>query len=160
MSGDVRGAQPLRLDEVAERQSTGYPAPFDRLVAGRYRRRLGAAFGLGDFGANLTRLEPGAATSERHWHTEEDEFVLVLEGEVVLVADGGEHVLGPGMCAGFPKGVGNAHHSVNEGGRPAVLLEIGSRRPETDDVLYADIDLRCLPGRPFAHRDGTPHEAP
>jgi uncharacterized cupin superfamily protein len=160
MSDGIRGARPLRLDEVPERQSTGCPAPFDRLVAGRFRRCPGDAFGPGDFGVNLTRLGPGAATSQRHWHTEEDEFVLVLEGEVVLVDDSGERVPGPGMCVGFPKGVDNAHHFVNRGERPAVLLEIGSRRPETDEVFYADIDLRCLPGRRFAHRDGTPYEAP
>ncbi len=147
---------PLAMDEVPEQQRTGYPEPFAAAVAGRWRRRLGDAFGLSDFGVNLTRLEPGAASSQRHWHSGEDEFVLVLEGEVVLVTDAGETPMRAGTCIGFRKGVANAHQLVNRGDRAALLLEIGTRRPESDEVVYPDIDLRCLPGRVFAHRDGRP----
>ncbi len=150
--------RPPALDPatLAERSGTGYPEPFRAMVAGRHKRALGDPLGLTDFGVNLTRLEPGAASAHRHWHTREDEFVYILEGELVLVTDAGEQLLRPGMCAGFPKGRPDGHHLVNRGDRPAVYLEIGSRHPE-DEAFYPGIDLRALPGRRFTHADGTPY---
>ncbi len=152
--------RPPALDPatVAEDNTTGYPPPYRPVVAGRFRRRLGEALGLEDFGVNLTRLEPGAATALPHWHSAEDEFVYILEGEVVLVTEAGEQRLGPGMCAGFPKGRPEAHCLVNRSDRPALLLEVGTRRPEQDEVVYPGVDLRALPGRRFAHADGRPWE--
>ncbi len=154
----MTGLRPPALDPatVPERSGTGYPEPFRAVVAGRHKRALGDALGLVDFGVNLTRLEPGAASAHRHWHTEEDEFVYVLEGELVLVTDAGEQILRPGMCAGFPKGRPDGHQLVNRGDRPALYLEIGSRHPE-DEAFYPGLDLRALPGRRFAHADGTPY---
>lgn len=127
--------------------STSYPPPFDRAVIGRARQRLGNAAGLDQFGVNLTRLAPGAASSQRHWHQHEDEFVYVLEGEVVLIEDGGETVLGAGDAAGWKGGVANGHCLVNRGRRDAVFLEIGTRAPR-ERATYPDIDLRY-------ERDGT-----
>jgi uncharacterized cupin superfamily protein len=143
---------------VSEVNATGYPAPFRALVAGRFRRRLGDAVGLRAFGVNLTRLDPGSASAQRHWHEREDEFVYVLEGEVVLISDAGEQVLKAGMAAGFPAGVPDGHHVVNRSRTPALILEIGDR-PAGDRGYYPDIDLAFQEGpgsTRFTRKDGTP----
>lgn len=146
----------LAARDLPETSATGYPEPFRALVAGRHRRRLGDAFGLTQFGVNLCRLEPGAASSQRHWHALEDELVYVLEGEVVLVTEAGETVLGPGMVAGFPAGRADGHHLINRSDRDALILEIGSRAPGPERVVYPDIDLVYEKGRGYLRRDGTP----
>ena len=107
---------------------------------------------------NLVRLPPGKWSSQRHWHTVEDEFVYMLEGEVVLVEDDGDHVLRPGDFAGWKAGDTNAHCLQNRSDRDAVYLEVGSRRPETDACHYPDIDLDARAGESFyRHNDGTPY---
>jgi uncharacterized cupin superfamily protein len=137
---------------------TGSPAPFDAPCTARARPRLGDAAGLTDFGVNLLRLPPGAWSSQRHWHSAEDEFVHVLEGEVVLVTDAGEEILRAGECAGFKAGLRDGHHLQNRSSRDAVVLEIGSRKVADDEGEYPDIDLRFLKGDGgFAHMDGTPY---
>jgi uncharacterized cupin superfamily protein len=137
---------------------SGYPSPFDVPCRERTRWRLGDAAGLTQFGVNLLRLAPGAWSSQRHWHTVEDEFVYVLEGEVVLVTNEGEEVLRAGDAAGFRGGVENGHHLQNRSARDAVVLEVGSRRPADDEAWYPDIDLHALRNRAgYAHRDGTPY---
>ncbi len=142
---------------VPVRRGTGYPPPFAAPCAGRTRQRLGDAGELGDFGVNLTRLPPGAWSSQRHWHSHGDEFVYVLEGEVTLVEDGGETVLRAGDCAAFPKGTGNGHHLINRTAAMAVYLEVGSRHPD-DLTTCSDIDMMSAnaDGR-FVHKDGTPY---
>jgi uncharacterized cupin superfamily protein len=148
----------IDLARVPERKGSGYPAPFDAPLAERVRQRLGNAGGLTDFGVNLMRLPPGGWSSQRHWHSHEDEFVWVLEGEVVLVTDAGEEVLRPGDCAGFKAGVPNGHHLQNRSDVEAVLLEIGTRDPENDGCDYPDIDMIARPQEEFyRHRDGTPY---
>lgn len=146
-----------RIDLQAIRVSVGsrYPAPYDAPCAGRMRSRLGDAAGLTDFGVNLLRLPPGTWSSQRHWHTAEDEFVYVLEGEVVLVTDAGEETLREGDCAGFKAGVKDGHHLQNRARSDAVLLEIGSRKSE-DAGEYPDIDMRFSP-HGFARKDGRPY---
>ena len=141
---------------LPERSETSYPPPYRGIIAGRYYRRLGDAAGIGDFGVNLVRLEPGAASSQRHWHTEEEEFLYVLEGTPTLVTDSGEALLQPGMAAGFPKGEANAHHLVNRTGAQVLFLVIGGRSP-TDEVFYPDIDMQ-ITGGVIRHKDGTPWE--
>lgn len=137
---------------------SGYPPPFDGPCARRRRQRLGDAAGLTDFGVNLMRLVPGAWSSQRHWHSAEDEFVYVLEGEIVLVTDAGEEILRAGDCAGFKAGVHDGHHLQNRSGRDAVLLEVGARKTAEDEGDYPDIDLRFLKADGgFAHKDGTPY---
>jgi uncharacterized cupin superfamily protein len=134
-----------------------YPAPYADICAAREKRALGDAFGLTNFGVNLTRLPPGCASAQRHWHTRQDELVYVLEGEVVLVTDGGEQVLTPGMTAGFPAGVTNGHMLVNRSLRDAVYLEVGDRTPD-DEVEYPDVDMaiRLIDGkRRRVRKDGT-----
>jgi uncharacterized cupin superfamily protein len=135
-----------------------YPSPYDEPCAERFRRRIGDLAGLSQFGVNLTRLPPGCWSSQRHWHTVEDEFVFVVEGEVVLVTGGGEETLRAGDCAGFKAGVADGHHLQNRSRRDAVVLEVGSRRPDDDEVDYPDIDLRVIKGRAgYAHKSGEPY---
>jgi len=117
---------------------------------------LGDAAGITQFGVNLLKLPPGTWSSQRHWHTAEDEFVYVVEGEVVLVTNDGEQTLRAGDSAGFKCGVADGHQLQNRSSRDAVVLEIGTRRPEEDDVDYPDIDLRAPRGRNgFTHKNGT-----
>ena len=125
--------------------------------ADRTRRRLGAAGGLRDFGVNLMTLPPGGWSSQRHWHSHEDVFVYVLEGELTLVEDDGETLLRPGECAAFPKGTGNGHHLRNLSPAMAVYLEVGSRHPD-DLTTCSDIDMMSsnADGR-FVHKDGSPY---
>jgi len=136
-----------------------YPQPFRKVVAGRARKPLGDAAGLDQFGVNLTTLKPGAGSALRHWHHKEDEFVYILEGEVVLIEDGGETVLRPGDAAGFKANVSNGHHLVNKSTREAVYLEIGSRfKPERAE--YPDVDLVAISdeqGDRYTHKDGRPY---
>jgi uncharacterized cupin superfamily protein len=147
----------IDMANVPERMGTGYPSPFNAVCADRVRQRLGAAGGLTDFGVNLMRLPPGNWSSQRHWHSHEDEFVYVLEGEVTLVEDDGETVLRAGDCAAFPKGSGNGHHMINRSSLMAVYLEVGSRQP-ADLTTCSDIDLMSAnaDGR-FVHKDGSPY---
>ena len=142
---------------VPERKGVGYPKPFQGPCAERIRQRLGDACGLVDFGVNLMRLPPGGWSSQRHWHSHEDEFVYVLAGELVLVEDQGETRLRAGDCAAFPKGSGNGHHMINRAAETAVYLEVGSRQPD-DLTTCSDIDLKSAnaDGR-FVHKDGTPY---
>src|SRR5271170_7657411 len=143
----------IDLNTVPIVTGSSYPAPFAALCAARARQRLGDAAGLSDFGVNLLRLPKGAWSSQRHWHAAEDEFVFVLEGEVVLVTDAGEEILGPGDCAGFKAGVRDGHHLQNRSGQTAVLLEIGARKIAEDEGEYSDIDMRFLKGRAgYAHK--------
>ncbi|MFZ0501725.1 MAG: cupin domain-containing protein [Steroidobacteraceae bacterium] len=137
---------------------SGYPAPHDEACRQRKRVRLGDAAGLTQFGVNLLRLPPGVWSSQRHWHTAEDEFVYILEGEVVLVTDAGEEVLRAGDCAGFKAGDPDGHHLQNRTNAEVVLLEMGGRNPAGDAVDYPDIDLALRAGeRAFLHKDGTPY---
>ncbi|SAK62818.1 transcriptional regulator [Caballeronia glebae] len=146
----------IDLAAVPAMKGSGYPPPFDAPCADRTRRRLGDAAGLSDFGVNLMHLPPGGWSSQRHWHSHEDEFVQVLEGELVLIEDGGETTLRAGDCAAFPKGTGNGHHMINRSERIAVYLEVGSR-VQDDLTTCSDVDMMSAnaDGR-FVHKDGTP----
>jgi len=145
---------------VEAHTGSGYPAPFDADCARREKRRLGDAFGLTQFGVNLVRLSPGQWSSQRHWHSREDEFAMVLEGELVLVTESSEQTVGPGMVMGFKAGNPDGHHLVNRSDRDAVYLEVGTR-DAMDECDYPDIDmlLRIVGGRDrFVHKDGMPYE--
>lgn len=138
---------------------TGYPPPFDRVVVGRERKRLGNAAGLDQFGVNLTTLKPGAASALRHWHEQEDELVFVLEGEVVLVEDDGETLLKPGDAAGFKANDRNGHQLVNKSSREAVYLEVGTRS-KYERAHYPDVDLTVVrddKGVRYTHKNGEPY---
>jgi uncharacterized cupin superfamily protein len=136
-----------------------YPSPFAEACRARVNTRLGEAAGLSQFGVVLTRLPPGAWSSQRHWHEHEDEFAYVLEGEVVLIEDAGEVILKPGDAAGFKAGVHNGHHFVNRSDKDAVVLVVGSRN-DADWGEYPDIDLKFLAGRysgkgGYSRKNGT-----
>ncbi len=126
---------------VPQHRGADYPPPLDEPCRTRARAMLGDLFAITDFGVNLLTLPPGGWSSQRHWHSREDEFVYVLEGTPTLVTDRGETPLLPGMCAGFPAGVADGHHIVNRSDRPVLLLEVGSRKHD-DFVDYPDIDLK------------------
>ena len=153
--------KPPALDPatVTPRKGSSYPALFAPPCVEREKRALGDPLGLAQFGVNLTTLPPGAWSAQRHWHQQEDEFVYVLEGELILITDAGEQVLGAGMAAGFPAGKKDGHHLVNRSDRQASFLEIGTRAP-LDHGFYPDIDLMVEIAERrfiFSHRDGTPY---
>jgi len=148
-------------DSAPQISGTRYPEPFDEPCRHRSSIRLGDAARLTQFGVNLLRLPAGAWSSQRHWHSHEDEFVYVLRGEVVLVDDAGEVRLRPGDCAGFPAGDRNGHCLQNRSAEEAEILVVGSRIDE-DHGEYPDIDMKFAPGRYgnsaiFLHKDGTPY---
>ena len=134
---------------------TGYPSPYDSPCRAREWHPLGDAAGLTQFGVNLVRLKPGVWSSQRHWHAEEDEFVYVLEGTLVLVTDEGRQTMASGDCAGFKAGVRDGHHLINESSEDAVFLVVGSRK-EGDWGEYPDIDMKFVRGRrtEFQTKDG------
>src|SRR6185436_139739 len=125
---------------ITPRTSTVYPPEFAEAVKGREKRALGDFFGLTQYGVNLTTMAPGSWSSHRHWHENEDEFVFVVEGEITLIDDAGEHLLTPGMCAGFKAGVRNGHHLVNKTKNPVTYLEIGTRAP-VERAYYSEADM-------------------
>ncbi|NRF67328.1 cupin domain-containing protein [Aquincola sp. S2] len=148
------------LDVIPHAKQTSYPEPFASLVRGREKRRLGDAFGLSNFGVNLTRLKPGAISSVRHNHSKQDEFVYILEGSPTLVTDAGPTELQPGMCAGFKAGSGDSHHLKNETAADVWYIEVGDRSAG-DQASYPDDDLAVVVTdgvHVFTRKDGSSHE--
>jgi uncharacterized cupin superfamily protein len=148
-----------KLDLASVRAHTGshYPHPFNLPCNAQSCQRLARDAGLTLFGVNLTVIEPGAWSSQRHWHSHEDEFIWVVEGELTLVTDSGEEILRAGDCAAFRRGVDDGHHLINKSARPARVLEIGNSDPQ-DRCVYSDIDMVAGPGSEgYRHRDGTPY---
>ena len=131
----------LDLDAIPQSNKTGYPAPFDAPMAGRWWSRLAPAGGLTEMGASHVTLKPGGWSAQRHWHRNEDEFIYVLEGEIVLCEDHSEIVLKPGDAAGFKANSGNGHCLINRTQKDAVYLEVGTRSVN-ETVVYSDIDMR------------------
>lgn len=152
----------IDLAKVPVKTGSIYPPPYAQMMAGRSSLRLGDAGGLTQFGVNLVTLEPGAMSSLRHWHLNEDEFVMVTEGECVLVEDAGETVLRAGDCAAFPANTPNGHHFINRADRMARFLVVGSKAPQ-EVATYCDVDLRVemSAGRArFTYKDGTDWTGP
>jgi uncharacterized cupin superfamily protein len=149
----------IELTKLKPRESTNYPDAFKPVVKGREKTALGNAADLTQFGVNLTRLKPGAASALRHWHENEDEFVYILAGELVLIEDGGETIMRPGDCAGFKANVANGHHLVNRAERDALYLEVGTRA-KSERAHYPDVDLsfeRDETGARILHKNGEPY---
>jgi uncharacterized cupin superfamily protein len=150
----------IASEAPARTKPSSYPEPFASRMVGREKRPLGDLFGLKNFGVNLTRLAPGAASALRHAHTRQDEFIYILQGHPTLHTDEGLTQLSPGMCAGFRAGTGNGHRLINESAEMVVYLEIGDRTPG-DEGSYPDDDLEALlvDGKwQYVHKDGTPYE--
>jgi uncharacterized cupin superfamily protein len=148
--------------KIAPRTGSIYPEPYAEMMRGRSSLRLGDAGGLTQFGANLVMLEPGALSSLRHWHRNEDEFVMVTEGECVLVQDAGEVVMRVGDCAAFPAGSTDGHHFINRSDRVAKFLVVGTRAP-AEVATYSDVDMvvHIEGGKArFTYKDGSDWTGP
>lgn len=147
-------------EQVAPRtKPSNYPEPFASRMAGREKRTLGDLFGLSNFGVNLTKLLPGAASALRHAHSRQDEFIYILQGYPVLITNAGETQLSPGQCAGFKAGMGDAHHLLNRSNGEVHYLEIGDRSAG-DSAAYPDDDLQATlvdKKWQFTHKDGSPY---
>ncbi len=147
------------MDVPPRAKLSGYPADLIAKIGAREKRTLGDIFGLANFGVNITRLPPGAASALRHAHEKQDEFVYIVQGACTLVTDAGETAMTAGMCAGFPAGTGDAHHLVNRGDADCVYLEVGDRTL-FERVTYPDDDLDIRPGPDgksvYFRKDGTP----
>jgi len=158
----MTASAPVAALDVKPESGGGYPEPFQSRIGMADWRRLGDAFGLTQFGINLETLQPGAQSALRHWHTLTDEFLYMLEGEVVLRMNAGETTMTPGMCVGFKAGVRDAHHFVNRSDKPARYLVMGSRVPgdngfyPDDDLVYVETEDGAYP----AHKDGAPYGIP
>jgi uncharacterized cupin superfamily protein len=149
----------IDIDKLPVEAVVGYPDPFWRALVGRSRKRLGNAVGLDQFGVNLTTLKPGAWSSQRHWHRNEDEFIYVLEGEIVLCEDHGETVLKPGDSAGWKSNSRIGHCLINRSNRDAVYLEVGTRCA-IETAVYPDIDMRAekdKTGFRYVKKTGEPY---
>lgn len=150
----------LDLSLIPVKTGSSYPPQFAKLMAGRSALRLADAGGLSQFGVNLVTLAPGGVSSMRHWHRDEDEFVMVTGGTCILVEDEGETVMNVGDCAAFPAGVANGHQLVNKSDAPATFLVVGTDSP-TELATYSDNDMivQCDGDRAeFRHKDGTPYD--
>lgn len=146
----------INLEAVEQLNRTGYPAPFDQDVRGRWVRRLAKPAGLTEFGVSEVTLKPGAWSSQRHWHDGEDEFLVMLCGEVVLVEDDGATVLRAGDCAAWPKGSTNGHHLRNDSDADCVFVVVGGGTNSGGG--YSDIDMKFTSDGQYVHKDGTPYE--
>lgn len=147
----------LDLDAIEQINRTGYPPPWSDPMGKRHYRRLAPAGGIEDFGASHVVLEPGGISSQRHWHEGEDELVVMIEGEAVLVEEGGETVMRAGDVAAFAKGVADGHHLVNRSARPCIFVAIG--KPAATDCHYPDIDMHLdAASGCFTHKDGSPYK--
>jgi uncharacterized cupin superfamily protein len=148
----------LDLDAIERINRTGYPPPYDAPMAKRHYRKLAIAAGVTDFGISHVTLEPGGISSQRHWHEGEDEFVVMLDGEAVLVEEGGESAMRAGDCAVFLKGVADGHHLVNRSDAPCTFVAIG--KPAASDCHYPDVDLHLdAASGAFTRKDGSPYDA-
>jgi uncharacterized cupin superfamily protein len=155
-----RGSKVFKPADVPESNASSYPEPFREGQRKRYSRRLGDYAGVKNYGVNLIRVLPGGQSSARHAHSTQDEFVYVLEGELVLVTDANRETVGPATCIGFPAGTGDGHHFLNLTERDAVFLVVGDRTVG-DEATYPDIDLEMKAGpdgvMTFYHKNGTPY---
>ncbi len=145
------------LDDIPQSNATGYPAPFDAAVSGRWHRRLAPAGGLTQMGASHVVLKPGAWSSQRHWHDGEDELVVMISGMALLVDDTGETLLRAGDVAAFPAGIKNGHHLQNRSDVDCVFVAIGAG-DKAHGGGYSDIDMLFGEGG-YTHKDGTPYSA-
>lgn len=142
---------------IPTRTTSIYPEMFKPVMAGRSKQSLGDAAGLKNFGVNLVKLAPGSCSALKHWHTKQDEFIYVIEGEITLVTNAGEQILKPGTAAGFPAGEADGHNLINRSNSIAIYLEIGDRTPD-EQVNYPDVDLvakHSFDGWTFTHKDGS-----
>jgi len=148
----------LDLSKAPIKTGSIYPEPYASQMTGRTSLRLGDLGGLNQFGANIVILQPGAKSSLRHWHQNEDEFVMIIEGELTLIQDDGETQMGPGDCAAFPAGDRNGHHFINKSDTEARFFVVGTKEKQ-EVVIYPDVDLMLTVkngNATFTRQDGGP----
>ena len=143
------------LDSLEQSNRTGYPSPFNQPVAGRWQKAVGQAAGLTLLGARYVVLEPGAWSSQRHWHDGEDELLVMLSGGAVLIEDDGETELVPGDIAAWPKGVRNGHHLINRSSEPCSFVCVSAGTNSGGG--YSDINMMFTADNRYVHKDGTPY---
>lgn len=148
----------LELDAIPQTNATGYPAPFDAMVEGRWYRRLAPVAGLTLMGASHVTLAPGGYSSQRHWHRGQDELVVMIAGEAVLIDDSGETLVRAGDVLAFPAGEANGHHMHNRSGEPCVFVAISAGAGAADSGVYSDIDM-VFDAEGYARKDGTRYPA-
>jgi uncharacterized cupin superfamily protein len=149
----------IDIAKVPVEAATTYPDPYWQATVGREKQRLGNSIGLNQFGVNLVTLKPGAWSSQRHWHRNEDEFVYVLEGKITLVEDHGEVVLKPGDTAGWKANSRVGHCLINRTKQDARYIEVGTRA-SYETAVYPDIDMRAerdKTGMRYLKKTGEPH---
>ncbi len=144
------------LEAIPQTNATGYPAPYDAPVQGRWYRRLAPPTGLADFAASHVTLRPGAWSSQRHWHDGEDEMLMMIAGEAVLIEDSGRTIMRAGDIAVWPKGSSNGHHLINESDAPCVFVAVGGGKARDTGGGYSDIDMLFTPDG-YTRKDGTPY---
>lgn len=149
----------LDLESIPQTNATGYPAPFDAAVQGRWYRRLAPLSGLSDFAASHVVLKPGAWSSQRHWHNGEDEMVIMISGTATLVEDDGRTEMKPGDIAVWPKGSTNGHHLINESGEDCVFVALGGGRRVDTGGGYSDIDMLFTADGRYTTKDGAEYPA-
>ena len=145
----------IDLEAIPQTNRTGYPPPFDAPVQGLWYRRLAPIAGLTAFGASHVVLKPGAWSSQRHWHDDEDEMLVMLSGEAVLIEDSGRTVIKPGDVCAWPMGAQNGHHLINESDTDCVFVAIGGGNRDGGGA-YSDIDM-TFSGDGYFRKDGTPY---
>ena len=148
----------IEIAKIPAQAIASYPKEFAIVISGREKQKIGDAIGLTQFGVNITRIKAGSASALRHCHEQEDEFIYVLEGELVLHENDGETVLRPGDCAGFKAGSGIAHCLINRTDHDALYLEVGTRA-KFERVTYPDVDFymeRDATGRRWYRKSGAP----
>jgi uncharacterized cupin superfamily protein len=147
----------INPENLPQRTTSNYPEQFQKRITGRIKQALGNAAGIKNFGVNLVQLAPGSCSALRHWHSKQDEFIYVIEGEITLITDAGEQILTSGMMAGFPADEADGHHLVNKSSQVVVYLEVGDSTAD-DEVNYPDDDLIAKGsenGWIFLHKDGS-----
>ncbi len=158
---EIKSPIVITKNDLEERRGTVYPAPYNEGFQGRVKRAATDVLGLSQFGVNIVTLEPGSQSSQRHWHENEDEFVYILEGDVILLTDSGETKLSAGMMVGFPAGHPDGHCLINKSDKNALLLEVGTRA-KTEKAFYSDIDMKVSRDENgawvFTHKDGRPYK--
>ena len=145
----------VNLAEIEQANRTGYPAPFDQPVAGRWQRPIGDKMGMKELGARHVVLEPGAWSSQRHWHDGEDELLVMLSGTAILVEDEGETEVAAGDILAWPMGTRNGHHLINRGREPCSFICVSAGRNSGGG--YSDIDMLFTADGSYVHKDGTPY---
>ena len=148
----------LDLDAIPQTNLTGYPAPYDADVQGRWYRRLAPVAGLTKLGASHVVLKPGAFSSQRHWHGGQDELLIMLEGEAVLIEDAGETPVHPGDILAWPAGIREGHRLHNRSDSDCVFVAISAGDRTEDFGEYPDIDL-AFDAEGYARKDGTRYDA-